>query len=110
VILNKVLKQIPQNGLLHHALGLWYREEQKHSKAIEALQIACTLEPQNAHFAYVYAVAVADNNTTKTIQILEKAYQKEPDNEEVLQGLIYYTEHIGDFNRTKEYEKKFNNL
>lgn len=109
-ILNKGLKQMPQNGLLYHALGLWYVEQKEHSRAIETLEKAYHLEQKNSHFAYVYAVAVAEHNTTQAIQILEKAYQKEPDNEEILEGLIYYSEYTGDLNRTKKYEKKFNNL
>ncbi len=75
-------------------------------KALAELEKAVTLDPGNARFAYVYAVAVADKNVTKAIGVLESVLQKHSGNMEILSALRYYYQQTGDSNKSKECEEK----
>ena len=59
---------------------------------------------------YVYAVSVGDINPKKAITILEKSYEKNNGNIQIISGLIYYHKHIGEVKKSEVYEKKLKEL
>ena len=57
-ILRDGLKSAPNSAMLHHALGLALVRMKRTDDALGELERATMLEPANARFAYVYAVAL----------------------------------------------------
>ena len=57
--LREGLKVAPKSAILHHALGLALVRMKRTGEALSELERATMLEPGNARFAYVYAVASA---------------------------------------------------
>ena len=109
-VLEKGLKQLPQMGILHHALGLWYVRNKEKQKGLETLKDAYALEPDNARFAYVYAVALAEKSPQKAIAVLESAYKKHPGSRELLSALVYYHKQLGHTQQAQAYEKRLKAL
>jgi tetratricopeptide (TPR) repeat protein len=109
-ILQKGIKNAPAAGILHHALGLWYVRNKESDKAIEALKKAAKLAPDNARFAYVYAISIGKKEPKKAIEILEKAYAKHNGDLQIVSALAYYYKQIGNSKMSKEYEQKLKRL
>jgi len=57
-LLERALTDTPEEGMLHHARGLWLVRQQQRDVALAALQRATELEPDNARFGYVLAVGL----------------------------------------------------
>jgi len=109
-ILQEGIKNIPNMGILHHALGLWYVRDKKSDKATQELKKAAQLDVNNARFAYVYAISVGKTDPKKAIEILEKAYAKHNGNLQIVSGLAYYYKQTGDTKKSEMYEKKLKDL
>ncbi|MBL0708772.1 MAG: hypothetical protein JJW00_06995 [Sulfurimonas sp.] len=109
-ILSKGIKTIPNIGILHHALGLWYVRNKESKKAIVELKKAVELDKNNARFAYVYAISLGGQDPKKAIAILEDAYTTHKADISIVSGLVYYYKQIGDIKRTVKYEKKLKKL
>ncbi|BAF73330.1 multiheme c-type cytochrome [Sulfurovum sp. NBC37-1] len=109
-ILKKGLALLPKMGVLHHALGLWYVRNKESGKALEELRKALELSPDNARFAYVYAVALAENDPKKAIEVLEKAYKRHRGDQQIVSALRYYYKQTGDTEKSKLYEEKLKAL
>ena len=66
---------------VHHALGLSLVRQKRANEGIEELRLASTLNPDNARYIYVYAVAL--NSTGKpeqAIMVLQGAHNRYPNN------------------------------
>ncbi len=109
-ILQQGIKAVPDIGVLHHALGLWYVRNKQSDKAAESLKRAAMLDENNARFSYVYAVSVGEKEPKKAIEILEKAYKKHNGDIQIVSGLIYYYKQIRDTKNSEVYEKKLKAL
>jgi Flp pilus assembly protein TadD len=57
-VLRQALEVIPENGDVHHALGLSLVRQKRTAEAVAALEQAVRLSPNNARYVYVYAVAL----------------------------------------------------
>ncbi|MFC6673909.1 tetratricopeptide repeat protein [Marinobacterium aestuariivivens] len=57
-LLNRALKNLPNNATLHHLRGLTYLQQKEYPPALVDLARATELEPDNADFGYRYAVAL----------------------------------------------------
>ena len=87
--LNAGIQKLPANASLHHAAGLHYIRQKHYPKALLSLRNAATLAPSNSQYQYVYAMATADiSSPDKGIEILNRALKKQPDNEQLLNGLM----------------------
>jgi predicted Zn-dependent protease len=51
----------PRAAVLEHALGPLFARQKRTTESVQALRAAARLEPDNFHFAYVYAVALNDS-------------------------------------------------
>ena len=65
-ILEKGIKTVPNMGVLHHALGLLYVQKKVSDKAEASLKKAAELSPNNARFAYVYAISLGEKDPKKS--------------------------------------------
>ena len=58
----------PKAAAPHHALGLWLMRADRRAEVIQELKRAAELAPDDARFAHVYAVALADDDRAKGIE------------------------------------------
>jgi len=109
-ILERGIKNVPNMGVLHHALGLWYVQNKLSEKAEASLKKAVELSTNNARFAYVYAISLGEKDPERAIKVLEKAYKRFNANLQIVSGLTYYYKQIGDLEKSKMYEEKLKAL
>ena len=109
-LLQKGIKTVPNMGILHHALGLWYVRNKESDKAVVELKKAAELAEDNARFAYVYAISLGKTDPKKAIKILEEAYKKHNGDMQIVSGLGYYYKQTGNMEKSKVYEEKLKAL
>ncbi|MBL0721744.1 MAG: hypothetical protein JJV88_04110 [Sulfurovum sp.] len=109
-ILKKGIHNVPNIGILHHALGLWYVRNRESHKATLELKQAVELNKNSGRFAYVYAISLGKENPNKAISILEDAYTRHQGDMQIVSGLVYYYKQIGDIKKSIEYEKKLKGM
>jgi tetratricopeptide (TPR) repeat protein len=81
------LAAVPRSAALHHALGL-AQARGKDAAALTSLRRAATLEPENARYTYVYAVALNSfGRPSDAIRTLERAAARWPSDRDVLFAL-----------------------
>jgi predicted CXXCH cytochrome family protein len=91
-VLKRGIARVPRAAPLHHALGLAYVRQKRSDDALRELAEATKLAPDNARFAYVYAVALNDaGRTAEALSVLKMAQKKQPYDRELLFGLAYYS-------------------
>jgi len=104
------LKKLPKMAILHHAIGLWYIQKKQKDKALLELKKAADLEPDNARFSYVYAVALGEKNPKMAIHVLESVYPKHTGDLQIVSGLVYYYKIVGDSEKSNFFEQKAKRL
>lgn len=88
----KVLRQgldvLPENGGLHHALGLLLVRTKRMNEALKSLAHAAELAPKEPLYAYVYGIALhSAGERDHALKILDAAAQRFPGHRELLSGL-----------------------
>ena len=89
-ILMQGLQNNPNTATLYHALGLWQVRNKEPKKALLSLQKAHQLQPKDARFAYVYAVAIAQSNKAKAIEILKEQLRLHSGDRAIQLAIEYY--------------------
>ena len=75
--------------------------------SLRELDEAAKLAPDNARFAYVYAVALNDAGHAKeALQVLKSALTAHPNDRDLLFGLAHYSAAAGDRDAAAGYAKK----
>jgi len=107
-ILRDGLKTAPESALLHHALGLALVRMKRTDQALGELERATALEPENARFAYVDAVALHSTGRGEAaIARLEKTLLAHPNDRDILQALVSFNEARGDTAAAKRYAERY---
>jgi tetratricopeptide (TPR) repeat protein len=110
-ILMEGLQQAPQAADLYHALGLTHVRLGQTSDALPLLQKAVELAPDNAHYAFVYAVALHDTGEPRRgIETLERMLQRQSDNGELLRVVIDWSLEQRDHAKAQQYMNHFAHL
>jgi predicted CXXCH cytochrome family protein len=87
-VLREGIKVLPKIAILHHALGLALVRLKRTEAALAALERATILEPANARFSYVYAVALhSTGRSDAAISRLEKSLAAHPNDRDILEAL-----------------------
>ena len=110
-LLRQAVAVIPENGDVHHALGLSLVRQKQTAEAIERLEQAAKLSPDNARYVYVFAVAL--NSTGKTeqaIMVLQGAHNRFPNNTDILSALVAFHRDNGNTNAAQSYADKLHSL
>jgi predicted Zn-dependent protease len=85
--------------------------QQKTDKAVEELEAAARLAPENTRYIYVYAVALnSTGQADEAIKQLQIAHDRFPANVEILQALISFNRDTGNAFAAERYLKKLNNI
>jgi Tfp pilus assembly protein PilF len=110
-ILRLGLSRISTSAVLHHSLGLTLIRLKRVDAALAQLARASALEPGDARFAYVYAVALhSTGRVNAAIAKLEATLVEHPDDGEILQALASFHEGRGDASKAKRYTDLLNAL
>jgi Flp pilus assembly protein TadD len=110
-ILREGLKVAPKNPVLHHTLGLTLVRMKRIDAALAELELATTLEPGNARFAYVYAVALhSTGKSDAAIARLEKTLQAHPNDRDILAALVSFHKARGEDVEAKKYAERLRAL
>ena len=106
--LREGLKVAPKSAILHHALGLALVRMKRTGEALSELERATVLEPGNARFAYVYAVAL--HSAGKADAKLQKTLVAHPNNRNILEALASFHEVRGERASAKKYTDRLQEL
>jgi tetratricopeptide (TPR) repeat protein len=99
-ILIDAIRRSPGDASLEHALGLLLVRERRESEALPHLAAAAQLDPANARFAYVYAVALnGAGQTDKAIEVLEDDVRRHPYDRDSLTALVQFYSNTGNQRR-----------
>jgi predicted CXXCH cytochrome family protein len=99
-ILVDAIRRSPGDASLEHALGLLLVREGRESEALAHLAEAAQLDPTNARFAYVYAVALnGAGQTNKAIDVLEDDVGRHPYDRDSLTALVQFYSEAGNQRR-----------
>ena len=110
-VLRQAVAVIPENGDVHHALGLSLVRQKQTAEAIDMLEQAAKLSPGNARYVYVYAVAL--NSTGKTeqaIMVLQEAHNRFPNNTDIMNALVAFHRDSGNTKAARTYADKLRGL
>jgi tetratricopeptide (TPR) repeat protein len=81
VLLREALVRQPKAAALHHSLGLWQVRQNDLPAALAALKRATELDPEDARFRYVYAVALdAAGRVREARSVVEAGLKRAPGN------------------------------
>src|SRR5690606_17756301 len=83
-LLREALVILPAEGMLHYALGLSLVRQQQREAALEHLQRAWMLQPDEPRTGYVLAVAVEPSAPEEALTILRQAGRLHPTDRDVL--------------------------
>ena len=80
-------------------------------KALPALAMAAQLRPQQARYAYVYAVALqADGQLSLALETLQKVHDRHPYDRDILIALVSYSQQAGDTAAARRYAQQLVNI
>ncbi len=89
LLLRQTISIAPQAAVAHHALGLALIRTKRLEPALAQLARAVELEPAQARYAYVYAVALEGaGRSADARSVLENALAAQPSNIELLSALL----------------------
>jgi Flp pilus assembly protein TadD len=88
----------PDNADVRHSLGLFLVRQHDYAGALDMLRRATELAPDNARYAYVYAVALNSNGApAEAMALLERGHQQHPTDRDILMALVSIARDTGDF-------------
>lgn len=110
-VLRQAIQRVPDTAALHHALGLTLVRRQQMAAALESLGRAAELEPANARYTYVYAVALhSSGEVEQGIEVLEEALPRFPYDRDVLAALVAFHRDRGDAGQARRYADELQRL
>ena len=103
-ILRVALTERPEQGGVHHALGLLLIRGQRYVEATRHLGEAAKLEPGNSRYMYVYALAQQKIGDTKcALSTLRSAHNRHPNDGDILFALATMSRDSGDLDSAVRY-------
>jgi Flp pilus assembly protein TadD len=103
-VLRDGLTSAPKSGVLHFALGLALTRLNRGDTALREFARAAGLEPGNARFAYVHAIALnSAGKADSAIARLKSALVAHPGNGDMLAALVKFYEARGDSVQAQRY-------
>ena len=106
-VLREGLVVAPNDGALHHSLGLALARQQRTAEAVEALARAADLRPEEPRYSYVYAAALHSvGETDLAIAVFQGAHERHPGNRDLLMALATMNRDTGQLSTAVEYARK----
>ncbi len=111
VVLRSVLERSPNDASVLHALGLLMVRLKQGEKALPLFAAAARIDPANARYAYVYAVALDDTGQAGTaIETLERSVKLHPYDRDSLAALVGLYDKAGKYAEAHNYAERLNEL
>ena len=96
-LLRKAVAIDPGNADVRHSLGLLLVRQHNYAEALQQLRQAAELAPDDARYAYVYAIALNSTGTSaQAVDLLERTHRQHPAEADVLMGLVSIAQQRGD--------------
>jgi Flp pilus assembly protein TadD len=106
-VLRATLTLAPGDAGLHHALGLVLVRLKRQEEALEELRRAAELEPDQARYAYVYAVGLhSSGRGSDAITVLKDSLTRHPGDRDTLLAVISFSRDAGDIASALEYAER----
>ena len=106
-VLRQAVRVNPENADVRHALGLSLVRQQRTDEGVEELRLAATLNPGNARYVYVYAVALnSTGEPGQAVLVLQGAHNTHPNNVEILSALVAFHRDMGNQAAARTYAGK----
>ena len=110
-VLKDALSRSQNDASLEHALGLLMVRQKRNGPALDLLAAAARIEPSNARYVYVYAVALNDAGRSRAaIELLESSLKTHPYDRDSLSALISFLEQAGDRAKALTYAQRLYQL
>jgi len=110
-VLREGLARNPRAAVLHHALGLSLTRQKRAADSLGALREAVEIAPDDARFAYVYAVALHSAGRSRdALKVLESALQRHPYDRDLLSGLAHFNAQAGNRDAALSHAKQLRAL
>ena len=110
-VLREGLARNPRAAVLHHALGLSLTRQKRMADSLRALREAAQIAPEDARFAYVYAVALHSAGQSRdALKVLESALRRHPHDRDLLSGLAHFSAQAGYRDAALGYVKQLREL
>jgi Flp pilus assembly protein TadD len=110
-VLRDGIARSPRAAALHHALGLSHVRQKRGAEGLKELAEAAKLAPDDARFAYVYAVALNDSGKkADALRVLSAARKSRPYDRDLLFGLAHYSAAAGQREAAAGYAKELAEL
>lgn len=109
-LLQRGMGKVSGSPDLHHILGLWYIRQKESAKALAALKRATELDSDDARYHYVYAVALAEEDVSGAIKVLESSLKRHTGDIQTLFALAFYHKQLGEMQKAKDYQKRAEKL
>ena len=106
-VLRGAIAAVPQDAGVHHALGLTLVRLKRLDEALDELRRAAELAPEQARYAYVYAVALhSAGRGSEAMTALKDSLARHHDDRETLLALISFSRDAGDPRTALEYAEQ----
>ncbi|MCI0467558.1 MAG: hypothetical protein L0Y57_11220 [Beijerinckiaceae bacterium] len=106
-VLHSAIARLPNDAGLHHALGLILVRLKQLGGALQELRQAADLRPDQARYAYVYAVALhSGGRSGEAINVLKDSLGRHPGNRDILSALMAFSRDAGDLVSALEYAEQ----
>ena len=106
-VLRAAIAAAPQDAGVHHALGLALVRLKRLDEALGELRRAAELAPDQARYAYVYAVALhSAGRSSEAMTVLKESLARHPDDRDSLLALISFSREAGDVGTALEYAEQ----
>jgi predicted CXXCH cytochrome family protein len=103
-VLRSAIARVPNDAGLHYALGLTLIRMKQLDEALPELGHAAGLEPGQARYGYVYAVALhSAGHAKEAMKVLQDGLVKHPDNRDILLALVTFCREAGDIVSALDY-------
>tara|TARA_Y100000296_G_C5179252_1_gene262414 strand:+ start:8789 stop:11119 length:2331 start_codon:yes stop_codon:yes gene_type:complete len=107
LLLDDNLARHSDAGMLQHAQGLALIRRGERDQALQALQKAAQLEPENSQFSYVLAIALHDSGQQQAArEQLESLLKQQPNHRNGRQALISYWQQVGELRKARKLQEE----
>ena len=110
-VLRGAISRSPDDASLEEALGLLMVRQKRGVQALDLLAAAARGDPNNARYAYVYAIALNDaGKTSIAIETLESSVKAHPYDHDSLAAMANFLEQSGEPAKALTYASRLNEL
>jgi tetratricopeptide (TPR) repeat protein len=110
-VLRSVLERSPDDASVLHALGLLMVRLKQNQKALALFAAAARIDPANARYAFVYAVALDDTGQAgDAIETLERSIKLHRYDRDSLAALVGFCEQTGKSAEALDYARRLDEL